>query len=186
MNRAVVRFKEIAPRDIEIGIVDQSAVHRDQRLAVQPVEGRELIPRQAAAQVMGDMQIVEEEERPEDAGVLDDRGASFGAQARPGARRRSAASPGSCRDRRRRRHRARRACRRPQAPRSAPARIGRSARRATSRRPGFAAPRVADPRRSRRASSRPDRRQGGRTGSMRAGEKHARSGPRSLQPASVQ
>ncbi len=102
MNEAVVRCHQVAPRHVEIRAIDQTSVAVDQRRAIEPIERRKLIPGQPAAQVMGDMQVVEEEQRPENASVLGSPCASPTRRLRD-ARRRSAPTPGSCRDRRSRR-----------------------------------------------------------------------------------
>ena len=75
---AVVRPQEIAPRDIEIAVIDEAAVALDQRRPIEPIEFWQLIPRQPVAQVMRRMEIVEQEQRPENPCVLDDRRAPLG------------------------------------------------------------------------------------------------------------
>src|ERR1700677_748550 len=74
MNRAVVGCEEIASRHVEIAVVDKAAVALDQGGAIEAVEFRDLIPGQPAAQVMRRMQVVEQEKRTENSGVLDYRG----------------------------------------------------------------------------------------------------------------
>src|SRR5262249_19551541 len=73
MNWAVVRPQEIAPRDVEIAVINEAAVALDQRRPIEAVEFGNLVPGQAVAQVMRRMQVVEQEQRPQNPGVFDDR-----------------------------------------------------------------------------------------------------------------
>src|SRR5271154_201468 len=70
VNRLVVPRHEIAPRDVEIAVVDKTAVALNQRGAIETIEFRDLVPGQSAAQVMRGMQVVEQEKRPKHPGVL--------------------------------------------------------------------------------------------------------------------
>ncbi len=80
-----MRPQKIAPRHIEIASVDEAAIAFDERLAVQPIESRNLIPGQSVSQMMHRMKIVEEKERPEDPGVFDNRGAALSRRVRFGS-----------------------------------------------------------------------------------------------------
>ena len=73
MDRAVVPSQKITPRDVEIPLIDKAAIALDQRGPVEPIELRQPIPGQPVTQVMRRMQVVEQEQRPQDEGVLDDR-----------------------------------------------------------------------------------------------------------------
>src|ERR1700723_68748 len=65
--------KQLASRRVEIAIVDKAAVALDQGGAIEAIEFRDLVPGQPAAQVVGGMQVVEQEKRPENSSVLDNR-----------------------------------------------------------------------------------------------------------------
>jgi len=92
MNRAVVRPQQVTPCDLEIAAINEAAVALDQRGPIEAVEFWKLVPGQSVAQVMRRMEVVEQEQRPQNLGVFDDRrptlrlghGAMFGERAHHG------------------------------------------------------------------------------------------------------